>query len=272
MSDSDIRALERSAIAGDEAAARQLAEVRRRLGFDNALIGFVERLRGAIRSHYKTAWPALAELGEHTNERSTIELETGPKYVRVVTGGKGSRSVYCFVERATGTLLKPGGWKGPEPKKIPRGSIYNPNPLDGCGPYGVSYANRSGPNFSWAGDAGSAVPVVEPPKPAPEKTRTPCPPGSLLRRREAFGACRILGDALEETGTHFKYRSVANGRVKLAKKDADAPYAGAPCPRPHAVPCTSCRDHLKSRFGPGRCSVHGEPAAPGQMCERCASS
>jgi hypothetical protein len=54
------------------------------------------------------------------------------------------------VEIATGNILKPGGWKAPEPKKIPRGNIFGLDPLAGCGPHGVAYVGSGHFNYGWA--------------------------------------------------------------------------------------------------------------------------
>lgn len=58
-----------------------------------------------------------------------VEHESGPKYVRVVVRRLhgNSRSVYAFVEKATGDVYYPAGWKGPQRKgKQPvRANIYD---------------------------------------------------------------------------------------------------------------------------------------------------
>ena len=46
----------------------------------------------------------------------------GSKYFKVEMTTRGtSRSVYCFIEKATGIILKSAGWRGPA--KGPRGSV-----------------------------------------------------------------------------------------------------------------------------------------------------
>lgn len=74
-----------------------------------------------------------------------IELEAGKKFTRVVrhvihrvTGQTASRSAHCFVDNATGNILKAAGWSAPD-KKNPRGNINNANPLEGVTQYGVVY-------------------------------------------------------------------------------------------------------------------------------------
>lgn len=259
--DATIRALEHAALKGDEIAARRLVEERRRGGFDQALRGWVERLRGALVAHLRDRHPTLGSDPAYVARECAVRLEPGPKFVRVVVGS----SAYAFAERATGNLLKPGGWKGPEPRRIVRGSIYAANPLEGCGPYGVAYANGGG--GSGFGQHADAAPIVEAPKvPENPARKALLPPGKTVRACDTFGACVLLGRALEESATHYTYRDLATGKTKRAKKDARAKYAGARTPRPHVEPCERCLDHPESIFGPGRCSIHGR-AEPCTTCQ-----
>ena len=57
--------------------------------------------------------------------RTRLEVEHGPKYVRVVrTNGSTSRAVYCFIDKETGRIWKAKSWSAAE-KKNPRSCIYN---------------------------------------------------------------------------------------------------------------------------------------------------
>jgi hypothetical protein len=72
------------------------------------------------------------------NCRETIGLEFGKRYARIVRKrGELSCSAYGFVDLENGDLLKAASWKAPA--KHARGSVFNANPLDGCGPYGMDY-------------------------------------------------------------------------------------------------------------------------------------
>jgi|ERR1035437_166196 hypothetical protein len=66
-----------------------------------------------------------------------LEITEGPKYFRIVAVHADQRSVYAFVERATGNVLKSATWK--TPAKGVRGNIFNENPTSCCGPYGAVY-------------------------------------------------------------------------------------------------------------------------------------
>lgn len=65
----------------------------------------------------------------------TISYDLGRKNVRIVTDNGVQRSVFCFVERETGNILKSASWA--TPAKGARGHISN-----GVGdltPYGAKY-------------------------------------------------------------------------------------------------------------------------------------
>jgi len=54
-----------------------------------------------------------------------VTVDPGSKNIRVVcSNGPNSRSVYCFVEKATGNVLKSAGWKAPA--KGARANIFKP--------------------------------------------------------------------------------------------------------------------------------------------------
>lgn len=55
--------------------------------------------------------------------RDRFEIEEGRKYVKIIKVGKWQRSVHSFVNKATGDLYKPAGWKAPIVD--PRGNVYN---------------------------------------------------------------------------------------------------------------------------------------------------
>lgn len=61
-----------------------------------------------------------------------VSVENGKRYVRVVVsrGGGVSRSVYCFVDKTDGSILKAAGWKAPAKGK--RGSIFDPATYKGA--------------------------------------------------------------------------------------------------------------------------------------------
>jgi hypothetical protein len=68
-----------------------------------------------------------------------ISIEPGKKNARIVRHSKdnSTRSAYGFISLENGDLLKAAGWTAPA--KHARGNILNDNPLNGCGPYGMTY-------------------------------------------------------------------------------------------------------------------------------------
>ena len=113
--------------------------VRTAQDFNMALATFVIGLQAMLDAHTAEKYPTTWERGA-SDEITTTD---GPKYVRVVRSQRGctGRSVYCFVCRETGNIYKARSWKGPE-LNVPRGNIYAPDALAGCGPYGVAYLRR----------------------------------------------------------------------------------------------------------------------------------
>jgi hypothetical protein len=100
--------------------------------FEAALASFVKGCDDILAAHH-------AAQG-YKFHRGVFETERGPKNVRVVLhdGGNGSRRVHCFVEIATGNVLKADGWK--KPAKHARGNIFDANNgLGGMGPHGALY-------------------------------------------------------------------------------------------------------------------------------------
>lgn len=82
------------------------------------------------------AWLKRAQ--EITGDVGTLSIDpNGKKYIRIVVSGNGmGRSVHCFVDRATGNVLKAEGWK--RPAKHARGSIYILG-QEGVGRFGAHY-------------------------------------------------------------------------------------------------------------------------------------
>ncbi len=60
-------------------------------------------------------------------------IEWGRKYAKVVRGG----SVYCFVVRSNGDIMKAANWRAPA--KHARGNIRDADPLAGVTDYGAAY-------------------------------------------------------------------------------------------------------------------------------------
>lgn len=104
---------------------------------------FVVALGAKINASDHAEFPTCA-----TNWR-IVQAQWGKKNVRLVTkragaavdGGYDHASAYCFVEIATGNILKPAGWKAPA--KHARGNILKGDASNwwngALGRYGAAY-------------------------------------------------------------------------------------------------------------------------------------
>lgn len=89
----------------------------------NALIEFLNNM---TKTYYEKHYP--------NNPLPSFEAQTGTVNVRIVQKNYADMpgSAYCFVEIATGKIMKPGGFKSPEPKKYERGNVNNPETWENC--------------------------------------------------------------------------------------------------------------------------------------------
>ena len=108
---------------------------------DNGIGGFSDtEFNAALDTFVRTTQQMLHDEYEKRFTRvfaPKLEIERGPKNVRIVATGPGQRSVFCFVRVADGAILKAAGWKAPA--KHARGSIYVNAGQDAVGMYGANY-------------------------------------------------------------------------------------------------------------------------------------
>ena len=84
--------------------------------FKTRLQEFVDAIQVQQNEYYEEHYPSLTA--------PTISIDKGGrKYIRIVRSDPAQRSVHCFVEVATGNILKAAGWSAPA--KHSRGNIYN---------------------------------------------------------------------------------------------------------------------------------------------------
>ena len=96
--------------------------------FNTALQSFIE---GCVKISNASAMLCGYDL-------SAEWLQKRVRVVRSDVGNVNSRSVHCFVDMATGDVLKADGWA--KPAKHARGNIYDAkNGLGGMSPYGANY-------------------------------------------------------------------------------------------------------------------------------------
>jgi hypothetical protein len=101
--------------------------------FQTALNLFLTGAQGIIDSYYAANFPNV--------EKPNLVVQIGAKNVKVINQKRGvNESVYCFIDIATGNVLKAAGWKAPA--KGARGNIYSPqNGTEGVDAYGGRYAS-----------------------------------------------------------------------------------------------------------------------------------
>lgn len=76
---------------------------------------FLERLTETYRDYCTST--------QHPCPAPSFVAQPGTKNIRIVCVERQYKSVYCFIEQATGNILKSAGWKAPA--KGARGSIWN---------------------------------------------------------------------------------------------------------------------------------------------------
>lgn len=100
--------------------------------FDAALVTWLERAQKVILENHERQGFTFAP--------STLSIERGRRYARIVSTDAGSRYAFAFVDLESGDVLKPDGWKGPT-KNFARGNIFDPERL-GVGAYGAHTCPR----------------------------------------------------------------------------------------------------------------------------------
>lgn len=103
--------------------------------FDLALSAFLTAIRELQADYFAKHFKNL------TPPKISID-PGGKKYLRIVQDNGTQRSVYCFVDKASGDILKADGWK--RPAKHARGSIFVDAGRPGITPWGVHYLTPRG--------------------------------------------------------------------------------------------------------------------------------
>jgi hypothetical protein len=120
-------------LTDEDTAHRRLSANRE--DFEHALGLFLETIRTKQREYFLKHYPNLP--------LPLVSVDPGAKkYVRVVTDNGSQRSVFCFVDIATGDILKSDGWK--RPAKHSRGSIYTNAGWDAITVWGANYIYNGG--------------------------------------------------------------------------------------------------------------------------------
>lgn len=126
------------------AVTRDEREVLAGRSLDESVKLFVGGLYTIVKTHYNNPDRAAAN-------RWGVRITTtdGPRYVKIfvatmigredneMTAEDGRGYIYAFVDKLTGDVLKPASTKGPA--KHARGNVFNANPCEWCGPYGITH-------------------------------------------------------------------------------------------------------------------------------------
>ena len=98
--------------------------------FDTAFKLFLEGAQAKVNAYLQSSgfdWKAY------------LGYTDGPKYIRVYKSDHGQRSLYCFIDKSNGNVLKGKGWKAPE-RKNPRSNIYDADSgMSGVTHHGTTY-------------------------------------------------------------------------------------------------------------------------------------
>jgi len=103
---------------------------------------YIEIERGSFEEIHNRKINALLEhLNTNCNgDYYNYAIENGRKYDKIVQLRKGTgKCVYCFIEKETGNIYKPAGWRGPYKKGAHaiRGNVYEIESYKNADPYGT---------------------------------------------------------------------------------------------------------------------------------------
>lgn len=113
---------------GNDPACPKCGQQRTVTGIQERLAGFVALCQHVVDQTYGIG-----------DARQTLSIDpAGKKYARIITQGRGSRSVYCFVDLQNGDILKSASWKAPA--KGARGNIFaDDEGMSRMSAYGAEY-------------------------------------------------------------------------------------------------------------------------------------
>jgi len=91
--------------------------------FDDALADFINYVQVLCDAKNREVFSTQEKRDQF---KVTVSAMRGKRYVRIVKEDCAQRSVHCFVDTMSGSVLFANGWKGPA-KNRARGSIYDPD-------------------------------------------------------------------------------------------------------------------------------------------------
>ena len=91
--------------------------------FDQALEAFAQSINKDVKANASTLADHMTYEEDGTGYFGPVIIKPGQKRVKLITGN--GQSVYCFVDKDTGNILKAASFK--VPAKGARGNIYDPS-------------------------------------------------------------------------------------------------------------------------------------------------
>lgn len=99
-------------------------------GFDAAFDDFLKHASMVLTDHMTKQYPTL--------RMPTLKAQEGGRYMKIVKeDGSTSRSVWAFVDKTNGDVLKPAGWNAPA--KNARANVFDRASWRNVGAYGPAY-------------------------------------------------------------------------------------------------------------------------------------
>lgn len=105
-------------------------------GLADRIKGYIDGAQEKINAQFAESFSILFP--------SKLSLTHGAKYVKVIVspvhenGVAGQSSVFAFIDRTNGDILKPASWKSPA--KHARGNVFDED-------FGLSRTSWTGPNY-----------------------------------------------------------------------------------------------------------------------------
>lgn len=94
--------------------------------FNEKFFSFLKDCQLMINKHYTENFSNLTP--------AELSYSKGRKYIKIVSNSQNHKSVWAFVDKTNGDILKAASWAAPA--KHARGNIFDENPINYVGPYG----------------------------------------------------------------------------------------------------------------------------------------
>ena len=103
--------------------------------FDKALLGYFQGAQKIINDYFANS----------ISQPYKLVLTKGRRYIKIISerpssipGKPGSRSVFAFIDKTNGDILKPEGWN--RPAMHARGNVFDAD-------FGLQHTSWTGPNY-----------------------------------------------------------------------------------------------------------------------------